>query len=285
MLYRVDPLLYSTLYKDVEGFNEQQILNHYVNIGVKEGRIGRAEDSREHFTKSIPRGRPILEIGPFCYPSLVGPDMKYADVMTAEEIREDAVKYGGPLGYGQNIDYVIKDENYDIIKEKFFAVHSSHCIEHIPDLIGHLQSVEKILEDGGKYYLIVPDKRYCFDHFIPESSFDAVLEAHLKEKTAPDLRNVLVSAAYLTHNDAKRHWRGDHGEIDRAAIPERLERAKQLFLERKEYDHMTTHLWQFTPESFFDVFSTMADLGYTKLRPVDVHPTLKDALEFCAVLG
>lgn len=285
MLYRVDPLLYSTLYEDVEGFDEQQILDHFVNIGVKEGRLGRAEDLRLKFIESIPCDLPSLEIGPFCCPGLHGPGVKYADVLTTEEIKRDTANYGFNTDSVPNIDYVLKGENYDSIKEKFSIVYSSHCIEHIPDLIRHLQYIEKILYDGGKYYLIVPDKRYCFDHFIPESGFDAVLKAYFDEKTAPDLRNVLISATHLTHNDSMKHWSGDHGEIDYVNMPGKIERATRLFQEHKIYDHMTTHLWQFTPESFFDIFSAIADLGYTRLRPVDIHTTVKNTLEFCVILA
>jgi hypothetical protein len=39
---------------------------------------------------------------------------------------------------------------------------SSHCIEHQPDLIGHLIGVARLLSTNGLYFLTILDKRSVF---------------------------------------------------------------------------------------------------------------------------
>jgi predicted SAM-dependent methyltransferase len=56
------------------------------------------------------------------------------------------------------------------VYEQFDIAFSSHVIEHTLDFIKHLNQVCDILKNNGHYFLFVPDKRYCFDYFSPEST-------------------------------------------------------------------------------------------------------------------
>ena len=86
----------------------------------------------------------------------------------------------------------------------------------------HFNQVYDLLRENGKYLLIIPDKRYCFDHFIGETRMSDVLDAHyLNLKRHP--MATLLSRCEATHNDDKRHWAGDNGvglfdETDRVFI-------------------------------------------------------------------
>jgi hypothetical protein len=46
-----------------------------------------------------------------------------------------------------------------LIKEKFSLIFSSHNIEHQVDLVKNLNQVANLLEEGGKFFIIIPDKR------------------------------------------------------------------------------------------------------------------------------
>ena len=63
--------------------------------------------------------------------------------------------------------------------------------------------------------MLVPDKRYCFDFSLPQSSIADVLAAYIEKRMVHSACSVLEHRALLTHNDAVRHWRGDHGVADR----------------------------------------------------------------------
>ena len=116
------------------------------------------------------RNKKVLEIGPFLKPFIRGDNVKYLDVMNLDDLKERAKKINfhyNPNYIPSQIDYVISNEDYSVINEKFDAVFSSHLIEHQVDLIHHLQQVEGLLEENDSYFLCIPDKRYCFDHFKP----------------------------------------------------------------------------------------------------------------------
>jgi SAM-dependent methyltransferase len=50
---------------------------------------------------------------------------------------------------------------------KFDFVISAHVIEHLPDALGAINSALRVLKRGGLFMLILPDKRYTFDHRRP----------------------------------------------------------------------------------------------------------------------
>lgn len=75
-----------------------------------------------------------------------------------------------------------------------------------------MNNVEKLLNPGGYYFVLAPDKRYCLDHFIPESSLAQVIEMQIENKGFHSMRTFLESRSLTTHNEFLRHWKGDHGD-------------------------------------------------------------------------
>src|SRR4249919_1725326 len=121
---------------------------------------------RQRFVASVPLDKPVLEIGPFDRPWLSGSNVRYFDVLPQEQLRTRAATEFGRIPKNcPHIHYVSPTGDLSIVDAEFGAVFSSHCIEHQPDVIRHLREVERLLRPGGLYYLIVPDKRFCFDHF------------------------------------------------------------------------------------------------------------------------
>jgi SAM-dependent methyltransferase len=104
-----------------------------------------------------------LEIGPVRLPVLSGPNVRYCDVLDTEQLRRRAPDHGVDPTSVPAIDYVMKNCSLDDIPVQFDAILSSHAIEHQPDLVGHLQQVERRLAPGGRYFVLAPDKRFCFD--------------------------------------------------------------------------------------------------------------------------
>jgi hypothetical protein len=161
---------------------------------------------------------------------------------------------------------------------------SSHCIEHQPDLIRHLQDVELLLEPNGLAVFLIPDKRYCFDHFLSASSIADVLTAYHRNALVHDIGSVIEHWALTTHNDSARHWRGDHGRpvIEDAGL-EPVRRAMDTF-DRNPNAYVDVHAWQFTPSSFAAIVRQLKELGLVNLEIAELHHTLRDSNEFIAVL-
>jgi hypothetical protein len=273
---------YRNSYEDLRHLSDEEAHQHFLAFGQAEGRLGAKQAYREFFLPMIPRDRPVLEIGPFDCPVVRGDHVRYADVLSQEGLRRRAAELGRNPEGCPAIHYVLESFDLNAIPDRFGAVVSSHCIEHQIDLIGHLQTIETLLEPGGSYFLLVPDKRYCFDHFLPVSSIAEVFAAHVERRKQHSLACVIEHWALTCHNDAARHWAGDHG-----TPPLRLNeigRAVEAFTSTPSR-YIDVHAWQFTPDVFLAITSVIADLGYTKLRPVQVFNTPRDNQEFCAVLN
>lgn len=277
---RFDPDVYLSANPDLR-LSREEAADHYEAHGRAEGRVASPLALRENLIALIADGRSVLEIGPFCNPLLRGPSIAYLDVLDAEQLRARAVEIGvDPAGCPSWIDYV---GGLDQVRRRFDAVISSHAIEHQPDLIEHFRQVERILEPDGLFCLIIPDKRYCFDHYIAESTIAGVIQAHREQRRLHNLASVIEHVALTTHNDPHRHWAGDHGV---AVPPDRAARVEKAI---RDHDfnpgrYVDVHAWYFTPDSFRTIVETLAALGLTGLELAGVYDTARDRNEFCAVL-
>ena len=277
-----DAAHYRRLYSDLAQMSDGELYNHWVTFGISEGRVASSAATRENFVSSIPRGEPALEIGPFCNPCLVGEHVRYFDVLDKAGLVARANAIGSDNSRVPSIDFVSPDGDLSIVPGTFPNVFSSHCIEHQPDLVYHLNQVARLLRKSGFYFLIVPDKRYCFDHFLPESTIADVIDAYLVRRTAHTARSIIEHRALTTHNEPLRHWQGEHGipSQDVGKI-----RAALVETESSQGKYVDVHAWQFTPRSFRTTMNTINDLGLAPLRPVRVYETPFGRCEFCAVLG
>lgn len=170
----------------------------------------------------------VLEIGPFDNAFFLGDAIKYFDVMNETELAELARRANRSYNrLPKKIHYVEPTGNLNIVNEKFDIVFTSHVIEHQPDLVRHLQNVERILNDGGLYILFIPDKRYCFDYFRPSTFISDVLAAFLNKQSLHSAKSRMEATCMSTHNDAARHWNGDHGYIE--ITKEKFDKAVEIY--------------------------------------------------------
>lgn len=86
-----DILIYKNNNPDLFNFTDEQLLNHYAVSGKNEGRICNKITNRHDLIQSIDKNTSCLEIGPFDCPVLIGPNIKYFDVLNKEELIERAI--------------------------------------------------------------------------------------------------------------------------------------------------------------------------------------------------
>ena len=267
---------------DLRAYSDEHLIAHYQRFGEPEGRRSNSIATRIDFAALVPRDAHSLEIGPFYNPLLRGPNTKYFDRQTQAELISRAASLQMPTGGVPHIDFVSHTCDLTIVDETFDNVFSSHCIEHNPDLIGHLQIVERLLVPGGRYFVIAPDKRYCFDHYRAPSTIADVIPAHEERRTLHTLANVLGSHVLSTHNDCGRHWAGDHGSY--MAESERRTREGLGQYQQAAGTYLDLHGWFFTPASAKALFCQLPPLGYTSLKLERLYPTRRDQNEFWFVL-
>lgn len=280
-----DPAFYKGKYEDLARMSDAEALAHFLAYGDQEGRFPSGMSGRETFVDLVPQNQKVLEIGPFGAPQMRGPNARYADFFSTEELKGIAAQHNFLPENCPTIHYVLSKTPLSEIEDRFASVFSSHCIEHQPDLVEHLQAVSRLLDEGGCFFVIAPDKRYCFDHFMPESTIVDVLAAHAEKRKFHTLRSYVSACTLTTHNDAVRHWAGDHGQracdssgpSTFAAAIRRYEEAT----ERGEY--LDCHAWQFTPDSFLDILRQLRALGLSPFN-AKAAATLRNRTEFCTIL-
>lgn len=238
--------------------------------------------SRKQFIKLADNGLPCLEIGPFDSPLLSGAHIEYFDVLSQDDLQFRARQHGRDPDRVPFIHYVSELGKLDVITKKFNSVISSHVIEHQPDLVRHLQSVERILDNNGKYYLIIPDKRYCFDSNLAESNLAQVLAAFVETRTKHTLESVLEHRCLTTHNNPYLHLFGMHGELDFNNLGNQFQSAIDEFALSDAY--LDVHAWYFTPKSFCMIIHGLNVLSLVTLKVEMVYRTRYGELEFCVIL-
>jgi hypothetical protein len=212
---------------------------------------------------------PALEIGPFDEPFLL--NAEYFDILDQEALKQRAVVEGrNPDG----CPFIHYTGSLKAIDKRFRSVFSSHTIEHTPDLIEHLEEeVAALLEPDGAYYLIVPDKRFCFDHYLPESTLSSVQSG--RGRSRPSKEAIFEHRVETTHNILPFDWLGIHGKRNNDVVA--ADRDASLW---QSGEYIDVHQWQFTPQSFLTIMRQLQIF-----ESVTVFDTAFGSLEFMAILA
>lgn len=154
---------------------------------------------REPFLKHVnPATGMGLEIGPHNQPMVTKDEghILYMDYLT----REEHIRKNPNAGYIDDIpetDIVIEDNDYaKYVNDKFDYIIANHVIEHAPDLIGFLMSLYSMLRDDGVLFLAIPDKKFTFDRFRPNTTLAHVIADYLNGPEA-SLRQHMIEVHLL----------------------------------------------------------------------------------------
>ena len=278
----LDVEYYSMRYPDVE----KDHLAHWKLFGRREGRAG----SEGHFIfdqyaqQLLNLNHSFLEVGPFYRPHVSGKNVYYADILDTEALRARAKALVG-VDVVPHIHFHVPDGNLDAIPHVFAGVYSAHNVEHQLDLVGHLNQVESLLLNGGYFFLRIPDKRFCFDRFIPASTMGDVLEAHFNKVAGGvhSLKSVIDGTALVSQNIPVQYW----SEGDPIHVPPPDSNRVRLALERwndNKEKYIDVHKWQFTCDTFAEIVTVLEDLHFTKFHVERVYSTLRNELEFTVIL-
>jgi len=278
-----DCAIYRNLHSDLARMSDEQLRTHYETFGRAEGRAANKLVSRTDFVALIPNWWRILEIGTFCSPVSTGSHVAYCDVFSQEELKGRAAQQGLNPETVPAITYLLGPEGLDGVSDNFHAIVSSHNIEHQPNIVGHLQQVERRLQAlGGRFFILIPDKRYCFDRFIPESSIAQVIDCYENRRSVHSLQSVIEHRAMTTNNDSGMHWQDI--EMQRPKISEDLIKAAIAEWRAAKGDYVDVHAWYFTPDSFCEIINTLHALGLTSFQVERIYSTRYACHEFWTIL-
>jgi len=151
---------------------------------------------------------------------------------------------------------------------------------------GWLAEIAEVLEPDGVIALVVPDKRYCFDHRRPLTQIWDLVDAYLQAPSTPTPRQMYEFASLMAPADTEAIWRGDRGAkaARRTDVEDVDQFAMELCLRWQAGEYVDVHCWTFTPASFVDLWERLAHLGLVDLELADVRPTAWGSLEFHVLL-
>lgn len=220
------------------------------------------------FQRINPRGHG-LEIGPShqpIAPKSAGYDVKILDYTDREGLIRKYTELGVDPSRIEDVDFVWRGESYTELvggEGIFDWVIASHCMEHVPDMVGFLADCRKILKPGGVLVLALPDHRYIFDALRMPSSLAAVIDSHLRRDRNPTPGTVAEFNLLFSNRGGKEIW--SRWSLDRfrrptlVRSPDEARKAMARRIESEEY--VDVHVWCFTPDSFHAILGGLRDLG------------------------
>lgn len=280
----LDLNFYKNNNSDIKNFSDEQLTKHFFQYGINEGRI--SNFMNRQFIKNIPIffGK-CIEICPFSTPLIRGNNVKYFDTLSREDLIKIIKEENMNTENIPFIHYVSKNNDLNIINEKFDACFSSHSIENQPDLIKHFKDVSKLLNEGGYYFVVCYDKRYSFDHFIPNTTLDDVITSNNEKRTFNTLTSVIEHRSLVCHNDPKDHWSGKHGSMYiNNNINFFYDAIKEYNNSQIDNKYINVRAWKFTPNTFLEIINNLYNLKYIDMKIEKIYHTLKNSFEFIVVL-
>lgn len=197
-----------------------------------------------------------LEIGPShnpLAPKREGFRVEIVDHLDRVGLIEKYRKHGVDLDAIEEVDHVWNGQPLSELVgggPRFDWIIASHVIEHMPDLVGFLNECQKLLKPEGTISLVIPDKRYCFDHFRTLSNVGDLIQAHLEKRTRHPSGWVFDYFLSVVRLGGAIAWGQQHSGSFEHIHP--LQQAIALYRQSLAPDapYFDIHAWRFTPSSF-----------------------------------
>lgn len=229
-------------------------------------------DRNQQLLAGLEKTDRIIEIGPLhgpIAPKAAGWATTVVDHATRAEL---IAKYAGHDGVDpsliQDVDIVWSGGPLSAAfpaqaQGSYKALIASHVIEHVPDLVGFLDSAAWLLDPSdGVLALAVPDKRWCFDLFRPVSTTGQLLAAHRNRSDRHSPEKLFDHNAYSASDRGRNCWGRE--KLSDLRFFARLEDAKAAFdawSDRPDSPYIDCHAWQFTPSSFELAILELGEIG------------------------
>lgn len=233
--------------------------------------------------------RRILEIGPLDRPIVAkAPDRNvfYLDHCSTEQLR---TKYQGDPVIRKDmivdVDFISEDGRLSratIGENRFDCIIASHVIEHVPNLVGWLSDCSRALIPGGVLALVVPDRRYTFDHFRRTSPKAWIESAYKEDYQRPGLDQVSDHFCNVAKISSADIWLGrDVSQAPRHHDGAALSRA---IADWSAGAYIDCHSWVFEYDGFPGLMDWISTKFSLDLRVRKTIPPVRGQLEFYAQL-
>lgn len=284
---------------------------HYLDIGAREGRrpgpyldppepqraeartpiavpAAKVRDRHAFLRMHIDKSSKVLEIGPAFNPIVSKSEGFQVYIVDNGDKSELRKRYDGfreiDISKIEDVDFIWKDA--DILSAIPSAHHGSFdvvlmggVIEHIPNPIRLLQSLQKLLKPGGYIGLSVPDKRFCFDFLRPLTTTGSWLEALANGDVLHARLRLFEHKTMAVARRGRLIWLAkDVQAQDATFVGATLNDAYRDYFAAKrdeEASYVDAHAWVFTPSSFTLIVNECHALGLISLVPESVSARME----------
>ena len=265
-------------------------LDHYKKFGIKENRNFVKKLSRfdKVFAKLDKAGLGI-EIGPShnpIAPKKLGFNVHILDHACAEDLKKKYKNHGVQIENIEEVDYIWKGEPFESLvgkKNHYDWIIASHVIEHIPDTISFLKHCDSILKNDGKLSLVIPDKRFCFDYFLPLSSTGNIIDAFENKNIRPSSGQIFDAFANSVKKGNEIAWSKDFVGLPDTLIHNFSDAKRNIQEHKNNSEYVDVHCWRFVPSSFCLIISDLFNLNLTNFEIIQFYET--EGCEFYVTLA
>ncbi|MEA2927645.1 MAG: hypothetical protein QOG38_73 [Hyphomicrobiales bacterium] len=257
-----------TLAPDVRKFFPNESL--FLLPGDDEPQDRRIGEFRPYIRRAVAKHDRALEIGPSLNPVLpksAGYNVAVLDHADQAGLVAKYSVYGLDTRVIEPVDFVWRGGSLAeaVKRSQYDAIAACHVIEHAPDFVAFLTDCSEILTRAGALYLLIPDKRYCFDFFQPLSDVAKVLGDHRAQRAHHSFESFYRAGAHV-NNPHTIAW--DQRGLGNPRFPHGDPKAIRDFAERSsasgQYEDM--HENYFTPMSFMMLVDELRYLGEIDLQ-------------------
>jgi predicted SAM-dependent methyltransferase len=229
-----------------------------------------------------------IEIGPShapLAPKKEGYRVDIIDHMGREDLLKKYQGHNINLDNIEEVDYVWSGQTYAELTGKpkhYDWIIASHVIEHTPDLIDFLINCDAVLKDEGVLSLVIPDKRYCFDHFRPITGISSIIDKHFSTNKIHSAGTVAEYFLNVVSKEGDIGWHAHSGGTFK--LVHTLHDARNGMQSVREHEaYIDVHAWCFVPHSFRLLIHDLYGLGLISFKEVSFQST--DGYEFYITLS
>lgn len=235
------------------------------------------------FAYIVPREMRGLEIGAFDLPFVTPEegDVEFLDYAPTEELQENArAAPGHSPDFVAPVNYVVNTGDWSEIPEGYDWIAAAHVIEHVPSIIDWLNEAGNRLKANGILFLVVPDKRFTFDYFRPETTLGQILEDHYRRKVRPGPAEVFDAHYYTRDLDTTSLWKARKAPVfDAQPIAGAMD-----IIRSADDQYIDAHCNVFTRMSFLMMMEALCGDGMVPFQIEEIGDVERNGLDFHCVL-
>lgn len=138
-------------------------------------------------------------------------------------------------------------------------VASSHVLEHVANPVKAICEWYRVLKPGGMMYVVVPDRRYTWDHNRPLTSVAHMLDDYTRDTTDCD-------ATHIDDFVGNVDWSTYSPATNPADVPAEKQRLKQVYHDAVADGRIINiHFHVFEPSNVIELFKAVATFPLTRL--------------------